>query len=197
METMKIILNQLIRKKLVEPLLEMLAANLEEFAEDQRRMKEAMLVFADELGADSAPSVSDLEEAVYQQTASCVLFSGLLGLRANLDHYRDPVARTFLDVDFDTYLREDTVKRLPDYECAQKTRGRFWNILSPKQQEQYEAVTLYINHVETIVPKLAHYYGYLLGNELLPRVMPGYYPDMKLTLQYTRMMQEYLGVADL
>lgn len=194
MKTMKTTLDQMTKKTLVEPLLKMLAANMEGFAEDQQRMNEVMCTLADELDADGA--ANDVKEAIYKQTASCALFSVFLGLKANLDHYRDPIARTFLEVDCETYLRENAARKLPEYECAERIRRRFGETLSPEQQEQYEAVSLYINHIETLVPKLAHYYGYLLGNELLPRVIPGYYPDMKLTLQYTGMMQEYLGIEN-
>ena len=38
------------------------------------------------------------------------------------------------------------------------------------------------------------YYGYLLGNELLPRVIPGYYPDSMQTARYTAMIKSYLGL---
>ena len=38
------------------------------------------------------------------------------------------------------------------------------------------------------------YYGYLLGNELLPRVIPGCYPDSMQTARYTAMIKSYLGL---
>ena len=39
---------------------------------------------------------------------------------------------------------------------------------------EFEDIVVYI-YLETVVPKLAHYYGYLLGNELLPCIIPGYH----------------------
>lgn len=41
--------------------------------------------------------------------------------------------------------------------------------------------------------KLAHYYGYLMGNELLMHCIPGYHRDTVLDIQYTRMMEQYFG----
>ena len=41
--------------------------------------------------------------------------------------------------------------------------------------------------------KLAHYYGYLMGNELLQNCVPGYHSDLVLDIQYTNMLEEYFG----
>ena len=41
--------------------------------------------------------------------------------------------------------------------------------------------------------KLAHYYGYLMGNELLLHCIPGYHSDRVLDIQYTRMLEQYFG----
>lgn len=191
MELINKIMEQMTGRAIVEPLIEMLTVNVEEFAEERRKFDEAMYTLEEELGADMVPSMKDVEETIYQQAAVLVLFSGLLGLKANLDHYKDPVARTFLDVDYDVYLREDTARRLPDYITAQETRDRFVRNLSPAQQERHEPVMEYVAFLETVIPKLAHYYGYLLGNELFPKVVPGYYSDVKMTLQYKEMIWEY------
>ena len=53
--------------------------------------------------------------------------------------------------------------------------------------------TEYICYLETVGPKLAHYYGYLLGNAMLHRVIPGYQPDLALTLGYFTMLKNYFG----
>lgn len=121
-------------------------------------------------------------------------FSGFLGFKANLDHYIDPVARTFLDVDSEVYLREHAAKRLPEYEKAETLRKRFRAVLSPTQLESYDDIAVYANHLEATIPKLAHYLGYLLGNELLPRIVQGYYPDMHMTAQYRRILEGYLEI---
>ena len=122
-----------------------------------------------------------------------VLFSYFLGLKANWDHFMDPIGRTFLDVDAEVYLREDIARRLPDYQNAQRTQEQFYASLTPAQQERYEDITSYICHLETVGPKLAHYYGYLLGNQLFPHIVPGYGADAPLTLRYQIKLEDYLG----
>lgn len=189
MLSMKAILEHLTGHHIVETFVQRMAEESEDFATDHRRYIEAIEALRKELG----DAVTDEIDAIEQQCASDLLFSGLLGLKANLDNFIDPVARNFLDVDFEVYLREETAHRLPQYEHAQKIRDRFYSLLSPAQKEIYKDVITYTSHLETVGPKLAHYFGYLLGNELLPRVVPGYHVDSALTIQYNTMLQDYFG----
>jgi len=179
MKTMKNALEEATKKLLVEPLLDMMTEQLEDFAEDQRKYREALSTLNDDM------PVQELEKAIYRQIVSMVLFAGWLGFKANMDHFADPVARTFLEVDHETYLQEHVVQRLPQYKTAQNTIREFLSQLTVEQEETYETVMEYISHLETVVPKLAHYYGYLLGNEMLPNILPGYCEDVRLTLGYT------------
>lgn len=161
----------------------------EEFSADHQRYMDALDTLRKELGDTLTQEI----DAIEQQCASDLLFSGFLGLKANLDNFIDPVARNFLDVDFEVYLREEIAHRLPAYEQAQKNRERFYSGLTSGQREIYEEVIAYTSHLETIGPKLAHYFGYLLGNELLPRIIPGYHRDSRLTIRYNTALGEYMG----
>lgn len=189
MLSMKTILENLTEHHVVETFVQWMAKEDDDFAVDYQRYTEAMGMLQKELGN----LVKDEIDAIEQQCASDLLFSGFLGLKANLDNFIDPVARNFLNVDFEVYLREETAHRLPEYERAQKIRDRFYSLLTPAQKETYEAVITYSSHLETVGPKLAHYFGYLLGNQLLPRVIPGYHMDSVLTMRYTDMLNRYFG----
>lgn len=189
MLTMRTILEQLTGRYIAESFVQLMVEESEDFAADHRRYTDAIDALRKELG----DVVQEETDAIGLQCASDLLFSGLLGLKANLDNFIDPVARNFLDVDSEVYLREETAHRLPEYERAQKIRDRFYSLLTPAQKEIYENVITYNSHLETIGPKLAHYYGYLLGNELLPRVVPGYHSDPVLTMRYTAMLEGYWG----
>lgn len=185
----KTILEKLTGHDMAEAFVQWMAEKNEDFAADHQRYLAAIDALRQELG----DAVTDEIAAIEQQCASDLLFSGLLGLKANLDHFTDPVARNFLDVDFEVYLREETAHRLPGYERAQKVRDRFYSQLTPGQKETYAHVITYSSHLETVGPKLAHYFGYLLGNELLPRVVPGYHADPVLTVRYNTMLEHYFG----
>ena len=181
-------------KEIVASLVDVMAANFEEFSADHARFNETISLLENELGEGGSPSVSDEIDAICQQIGSILLFSCFLGLKANLDHFINPICRTFLDVDSDIYLREDVVKRLPDYQNAQNMQEKFYAGLSPAQKDKYVNIIAYISHLETIGPKLAHYYGYVLGNQFFPHVIPGYVADYQLTLQYRHMLEEYFGI---
>ena len=182
-------------KEIVAKLEDVLARNSEEFPEDLAHFNETISLLEAELEQDTSPSVADLVDAIHQQIGSTLLFSCCLGLKANLDHFIDPVSRTFLDVDPEVYLRENIARQLPDYLRAQYVQEQLFKTLSPFQKEKYdEGITTYICHLETVGPKLAHYCGYLLGNQLFPHVVPGYVSDTQLLIQYRYMLETYLGI---
>ena len=182
-------------KELVTKLVDVIAANSIEFAADQAHFDETISLLKTELEQDTSPSATDLADAIYQQIGSTLLFSYCLGLKANLDHFIDPVSRTFLDVDPGVYLRENIARQLPDYLRAQRVQKQFYKALSRIQREKYdEGITTYICHLEVVGPKLAHYYGFFLGNQLFPHVVPGYVSDTQLLIQYRYMLETYLGI---
>ena len=189
----KTILEQLTGNGMVDALVTVLTESMQDFADVQKKYLDAMDVLRAELGDNVSPSAQDEMRAIEKQTASNLLFSGFLGLKENLDNFIDPAARNFLEVDSDIYLRERMARMFPEYQNAQNTRNRFYALLSPAQREVYEAVIAYTSYLETVGPKLAHYYGYILGNDLLPWVIPGYYADPVQTARYTAMLQEYFG----
>ena len=181
-------------QEIVATLVDTMATNSEEFIADQTRFDETVSFLEAELGQHTSPSVADLVDTVDQQIGSTLLFSCFLGIKANLDHFIDPVSRTFLDVDPEIYLRENIARQLPDYQRAQRVREQFYATLSSIQKEKYEeGITTYVCHLETVGPKLAHYYGYVLGNLLFPHVIPGYVSDTQLTFQYCYWLSAYLG----
>ena len=179
-------------KEMVATLVDTMSANSEEFVAEQTNFNETISLLKTELDPNTSPSVDDVVDAIYQQIGSSLLFSCFLGFKANLDHFIDPVSRTFLDVDPEIYLRENIAQQLPDYQRAQHVQEQLYKALSPSQKEKYDdGITTYICHLETVGPKMAHYYGYLLGNQLFPHVVPGYVADTQLTLLYRYTLEEY------
>ena len=151
-------------KEIITPIVDAMAENFEDFVTDQKRYKQSISVLRNELNDAIFPSVEDLLAAIDQQIGTLLLFSCYLGFKTNLDHFDDPIGHTFLEVDTETYLRENVARRLPDYQSAQLVRDQFYALLTSDQKEKYEDVITYICHLETVGPKLAHYYGYMLGN---------------------------------
>lgn len=181
-------------KEIVACLVEVMAEKFEDFAADLACYQETISLLKNELGEGTSPSVAEVVDSINQRVGSMVLFSYFLGIKANFDHFVNPIERTFLDVDAEIYLQEDLAKQLPDYQSAVRVQEQFYAVLSPAQQDYYENIIAYISHLETIGPKLAHYYGYLLGNQLFPHIIPGYRVDAQLTLRYQHMLENYLEI---
>lgn len=190
MLTLNKILNQFSDATIYNSLIHKIENCFHDFSKIQKKYFHAINVLQENLGEES---VTKEKEAICQQIASVVLFSGLIGIQANMNYYLDPVAGNFLNTDPEIYLREKTAQILPAYEAAQKIREEFYASLNDTLKRVYEDITEYVCYLETVGPKLSHFYGFLLGNELLPRVVPGYHPDMVLTLQYYLSLKNYFG----
>lgn len=187
---MRTILDQLTGKAIMDSIIAAIKNNFQDFSAIQKGYIQAMETLQNSIGEST---VHKEKEAICQQIASIVLFSSVLGLQANYHYFWDPVGGNFLNADPEVYLRENIAKHLPEYAAAQQSRSEFYSQLDAAQKEQYQPVTEYICYLETVGPKLAHYFGYLSGNELLQRVVPGYHPDMAFTLQYCIKLEGYFG----
>lgn len=184
------IMDQLTSPRLAQNLIEAAEKNLRDFALCRRQYHEVMCLLEEELGEAAVQE----RQAIQTQTVSNLLFSGMLGLKANLDNFINPMGRNFLDVDSEVYLREYTAHSLPEYAQADQAREEFFESLDKRQKTLYDAVSSYTSYLETVLPKLAHYYGYILGDRILPWVIPGYHSDPVLTARYTKMLNGYFAV---
>ena len=187
---MRTFLNLLDKHTMMDFLIAMVEENFQDFPGIQQGYIQAMETLQNSIGESA---VHKEKEAICQQIASIVLFSGVLGLQANYHYFSDPVGGNFLNADPEVYLRENIAKHLPEYAAAQQSRSEFFSQLDAAQKELYQPVTEYTSYLETVGPKLAHYFGYLWGNELLQRVVPGYQPDLAFTLQYCIKLEGYFG----
>lgn len=191
---MKEILERLTSANMVKKLTAFMEKNCEDFPECKKNYMECIETLKAELGVELNPSAEDIALAIEQQIASNLIYSAYLGFKANLDYFRNPIANNFLHVDTETYLRETTAHRLPAYDSAQRVIDCFYKQLTDEQKERTVAISEYVSYLETVGPKLAHYYGFIFANEFLARVEPAYSPDIPLTYAYRRMLQDYLQI---
>lgn len=69
-------------------------------------------------------------------------------------------------------------------------------MLTDEQKKGYDEITTYFMYLETVCPKIAHFYGYLEGNRTLPCTEPGYTEDRVLTFRYRHMLQTMLDLKE-
>lgn len=138
--------------------------------------------------------VDKLLDAIDRRCEADMLFCGSLGYQANLNNFRDPVARTFLDVDFEDYLRVHVLEDMPQRDTAEREIDEFFHSLNDEQKEIYEAISSYLVYLELDLTKLAHYYGFIFANQMLYYTEPGYHQNFCLSLRYQNFMEEWFSV---
>lgn len=192
MKTMQNLVEQLTGPGIVDAFVEQMLEHIEGFREDHNRYLSAV----NRLKAELGDPVDKVVAAIRKRAASDLFFAGSLGLKMNYDHFVNPMTPncTWMQVDFNDYLRENIAHSFQEYQLAKAVLSEFYDSLTAEQQEIYGAITEYESHLVTAGPKLAHYYGYLLGDTLLYRIIPGYRPDMVLTIKYNTMLEDYFGM---
>lgn len=169
--------------------------HFDDYEEVKANYEDALEKLKKELGEEKHEIAENLISAYKAQVASDMIFSYFNGYKHNLSHFKNPVERTFLEVDATYYTNENIMLQMPKRSEAQ-------SIISSihKQLEHLDYDTYFMpfddfyNCYLVIAPKYAHYIGYLDANELLPLMEVGYCEDRILTTLYHRHIKELIGI---
>ena len=188
-------MDSLIGKPVVDALIQTLYNQMEDFPQIYQAYLDAIEKLHTELGPETKNEIKKYVTAIEQMCASNLYYAGTQGLKMNYDHFVNPMMPncTWPQVDYDDYLRPHIAESLPLYQSAYRFKEKFEKQLPKNLEGVIEAITSFESALECGGIKLAHYYGYLMGNELLYHCVPGYYPDMVLNLRYTQMLEQYFG----
>lgn len=171
-----------------------MTAYIESFSKDFAPCKEeyeqSIFILRREVGDEK---VDKLIEAIERRCEADLIFCGSLGYEANLKNFRDPIARTFMDVDFEEYLRVEVLQNMPQRDGAEREIEDFRLSLTEEQKGVFEAVSSYLVFLELDLTKLAHYAGFMFANEMLYYTEPGYSANLVLSLRYRRFMEEWFS----
>ncbi len=161
-----------------------------DFPHIKEEYEQALLVLRRELGDEK---IRPFLDAINRRCEADLLFCGSLGYQANLNNFRDPIVRTFMDVDFEEYLRVEVLQRMPQRQKAETEIDAFYHALSDEQKGVYDAIASYLVSLELDLTKLAHYAGFMFANDMLKYTEPGYVPNYVLTLRYQSFMSDWFG----
>lgn len=98
-------------------------------------------------------------------------------------------------MDYEDFLRERRMHTLPEVQNALKTIDTFHDALRTlpdKKMDLTDGITDFMCYLETTGFKLAHYFGFILADDFLPHVIPGYCKDPVTIIQYTWGLRDYL-----
>ena len=147
---------------------------------EEQAFIEACTVF--ESGIDDSISISAKTylEAMDAEMASDFIFVIGRGFKLNLDIHNNPVNALALKLDYEDLHEERKMHMLPASRKASKITYAFLEELRASHRDKLDLLTgidSYYNYLRTIGYKVAHYYGFVLADQLLPHLIPGYYAD--------------------
>ena len=162
-----------------------------DFPPVQAAYQDAAKILVNHLGKEAEAFLS----AQDQQIISDLRYSAYLGFQANLANFRCPGGNHFVAEGSDRFLHEHIMYSLPDRICYDTAITTFQARHGQSTESQLDAIQNYYIYLETVGPKLAHYWGYVFANHFLPLVEPGYVCDGAQTSIYTMELSRELGFS--
>ena len=147
------------------------------FVNEEQKYFCAVDALKEVIGDTVSPSASEYIAAREQQICAELIYVAWLGFQQNLE------------------CRERRMHTLPEVQKALEIRNAFYEVLRTLPEEKRritEGITEYMSYLETTGYKLAHYFGFILADEFLHHVVPGYVSDSVATMQYRWDLQKYL-----
>jgi len=166
-----------------------------QFVKEEQQYYTAVAALKEEIGNTVSPSANEYIAAKEQEICAEIVYLVWLGFQQNLECYQNPVNTMFLKLDYEDFLRERRLHTLPDVKNALKTIDAFHKVLHTLPGEKMnltDGITDFMCYLETTGFKLAHYFGFILADDFLPHVIPGYCKDPVTTIQYTWSIRDYL-----
>lgn len=183
------VLSNLFSVSIVTELSNWLAEKDLEFPPAQAAYRIAAKVLVNQLGKEAEAFLS----AQDQQIISDLRYCAYLGFQANLANFRCPGGNHFVAEGSDHFLREHIMYSLPGRICYDTAITAFQARHGQSTESQLDAIQNYYIYLETVGPKLAHYWGYVFANHFLPLVEPGYVCDGAQTSIYAIELSQELG----
>ena len=197
MKTIEQIKDLMIGKSVIADLADLLRANDTDFAESEKNYYAAVEKLRAALPAEQTPTLDEYLSACETDVISVVAYAGYLGFRVNLENFHHPIGIDFVRLDTIDYLKDHLFGHFPINYRNSQVREAFYKSLPEDLQCHEDSIQNYFTHLECAGPKLAHYAGYIIANNILPWVEPGYREDYCQTLAFTAETEKYMGYLPL
>ena len=197
MKTIEQIKDLMVGKSVIADLADLLRANDADFAESEKGYYAAVEKLRAALPAEQTPTLDEYLSACETDVISVVAYAGYLGFRVNLENFHHPIGIDFVRLDTIDYLKDHLHGHFPSKYRNSQVREAFYKSLPEGLQGLEDSIQDYFTHLECSGPKLAHYAGYIIANNILPWVEPGYREDYCQTLAFTAETEKYMGYLPL
>jgi len=166
-----------------------------EFAQEEQQYIAAVATLREAIGESISPGATEYIAAKEQEICAELIYVAWLGFQQNLECFQNPVNTMFLKMDYEDFHREQRMHILPEVQKAKQTINAFHEVmrtLPEEKQDLTDGIAEFMCYLETTAYKLAHYFGFILADEFLPHVIPGYVSDPVTKMQYEWDLQNYL-----
>ena len=165
------------------------------FLQEEQQYLRAEDALKEAVGDSVSPTASEYIAAREQEICAELIYVAWLGFQQNLECFQNPINTMFLKMDYEDFHRERRMHTLLGVQKALEIRNAFYEVLRTLPEEKRkitEGITEYMSYLETTGYKLAHYFGFILADQFLHHVVPGYVSDSVATMQYRWDLQKYL-----
>ena len=193
MRTIKTVLDQLTNPSaLYEDLLETLKEIDPSFHAEEQQFQEAVTSLKSTMTDAEANGLDTYLAAAQEEVAATMIYTGWLGFQLNLDCWKNPINKLMLDQDYEEITQERSFESMPNIKQARLKAEAAARGIRDDHKELLLDIGSYFSYLHTVAPKLAHLFGFRLADEFLYHVVPGYFHDQILTVQYARTLEGYL-----
>ena len=198
MNSVHSLVNQLINPKSVMSKVKEILHDVDpDYEKEEQAFIAACATFEASLGDSVSFTAQDYLDALENSFASDIVFVVGRGFKLNLDIYHNPVNALAFKLDYEDLHQERMMPLVPAAKKANKASYDYLEELRASHRDKLDlldGVNSFYSYLQTFGYKVAHYYGYLLADQLLPHLVPGYYADSAYVSTYGLILNKDIGV---
>ena len=168
-----------------------------DYEKEEQAFIAACATFEASLGDSVSFTAQDYLDALEVSFASDIVFVVGRGFKLNLDIYRNPVNALVFKLDYEDLHQERMMSLVPAAKKANNASYGYLEELRASHRDKLDlldGVNSFYSYLQTVGYKVAHYYGFVLADQLLPHLIPGYYADSVYVSTYAGIVSQDIGV---
>ena len=198
MNSVHSLVNQLINPKFVMSKVKEILREVDpDYEKEEQAFIAACATFEASLGDSVSFTAQDYLDALEKSFASDIVFVVGRGFKLNLDIYHNPVNALAFKLDYEDLHQERMMPLVPAAKKANKASYDYLEELRATHRDKLDlldGINSFYSYLQTIGYKVAHYYGFVLADQLLPHLVPGYYADSAYVSTYGLILNRDIGV---
>ena len=198
MNSVHSLVNQLINpKSVMSKVKEILREVDPDYEKEEQAFIAACATFEASLGDSVSFTAQDYLDALEKSFASDIVFVVGRGFKLNLDIYHNPVNALAFKLDYEDLHQERMMPLVPAAKKANMASYDYLEELRATHRDKLDlldGINSFYSYLQTIGYKVAHYYGFVLADQLLPHLVPGYYADSAYVSTYGLILNRDIGV---